>query len=75
MSALLILRRVGHQGRLRPVFDGAMAALLRGVPTIGLSTRRIVDGGHGAPTTFRDCRTFTACAPLPTLQIPDEVIE
>jgi hypothetical protein len=63
MSELANFRRVGK------------AALLRGVPTIGLSTRRIVDGGHGAPTTFRDCRTFTACAPLPTLQILDEVIE
>ena len=63
MNALAGFRRVGHQGRLRPIFDGAMAALLGRVPT------------HYAPTKDRCWRSGdSARASAPALQ-SDEVIE
>src|SRR5258706_11757813 len=49
--------RVGHQGRLRPVFNGAMGAHSRAVPTRrrmpqaeGPEPRHRVTRGHGAKT-------------------------
>ena len=55
-------RRVGHQGRLRPVFDGAMAARLRGVPTIDrAASTELGSGGHAAQR-----------AALPTLPVRAE---
>jgi hypothetical protein len=47
-ATVCLVRRVGHQGRLRPVFDGAVAALLGRVPTITRSTRCRAGGGHAA---------------------------
>jgi hypothetical protein len=54
MSDLSVFCRVGHQGRLRPVFDGAMAALLGRMPT-----------AHAVPWMVGTRRKRAA---LPTLQ-------
>src|SRR5260221_13246037 len=59
-------RRVGHQGRLRPVFDGAMGTPLRAAPTINLSARRAVDVGTGAQWRCAIDRAIRR--PLPILQ-------
>jgi hypothetical protein len=66
-------RRVGHQGRLRPVFDGAMAALLGRVPTAVMQHGGDRRRGHGA--TGHSAIAWSHQAPLPTLQIIDGVIE
>jgi hypothetical protein len=42
---------VGHQGRLRPVFDGAMAALLRRVRTSAVRLAPPVDVGTAPNAT------------------------
>jgi hypothetical protein len=47
--------RVGHQGRSRPVFDGAMAALLRRVPTAVVRVGTLRDVG-----TAREAAAYDA---------------